>query len=128
MHLLNILRLLGSQKWRAGGQSYRFYSYVSELFQLVSYAKLKYTAESGGINLGLRKLFLPAFFELTILHLLNILDLLGSQKWRAGGQSYRFYSDVSELFQLVSYAKLKYTAESGGINLGPRKLFFPAFC
>ena len=53
--------------------------------------------------------------------------------WRPGGQSYRFYSDVSELFQLVSYAKLKYaklkyTAESGGINLGPRKLFLPAFC
>ena len=48
--------------------------------------------------------------------------------WRPGGQSYRFYSDVSELFQLVSYAKLKYTAVSGGINLGPRKLFLPAFC
>ena len=65
---------------------------------------------------------------LTILHLLNILDLLGSQNWRAGGQSYRFYSNVSELFQLVSYAELKYLAESGGINLGHRKLFLPAFC
>ena len=47
------------------------------------------------------------------MHLLNFLDLLGSQKWRTnGGQSYRFYSDVSELLQIVSYVQLKDMAES----------------
>ena len=62
------------------------------------------------------------------MHLLNIIDLLGSQKWRAGGQSYRFHSDVSKLLQLVSYAKLKDMAKSGGVILGPTKLFLPEFC
>ena len=65
---------------------------------------------------------------MTILHLLNILDLLGSQKWRTGGQSYRFYSDESELLQLVSYGQLKDMTGSGGVILGPTKLFLPVFC
>ena len=60
------------------------------------------------------------------MHLLNILDMLGSQKWRTGGQSYRFYSDVSELLQIVSYVQLKDMAESGGVILKPPKLFLPA--
>ena len=76
----------------------------------------------------LRNYFYQYFVELTILHLLNILDLLGSQKWRAGGQSYRFYFDVSELFQLVSYVQLRDTAGSGGVILGATKLFLPVFC
>ena len=42
-------------------------------------------------------------------------NLLGSQKWQAVGQSYRFYSDVSELLQLVSYVRLKDTAGSGKV-------------
>ena len=48
----------------------------------------------------LRNYFYQYFVELTILHLLNILGLLGSQELRAGCQSYRFYSDVLELFQI----------------------------
>ena len=41
---------------------------------------------------------------------------------------YRFYSDVSELFQLVSYVQLKDTAGSEGIILGAKKLFLAVFC
>ena len=65
---------------------------------------------------------------MTILHLLNILDLLASQKWRTGGQSYRFYSDELELFQLVSYVQLKDMTGSGGIIFGFTKLCLPVFC
>ena len=65
---------------------------------------------------------------MTILHLLKILDLLGSQKWRTGSQSYRFYSDESELLQLVSYVQLKDMTGFGGVILGPTKLFLPVFC
>ena len=36
--------------------------------------------------------------------------------------------DVSELLQLVSYVQLKDTAGSGGVILGPPKLFSPVFC
>ena len=79
------------------GQSYRFYSDESELLQHVSYFQLKDMDESGGVILGLRNYFYQYVVEMTILRLLNILDLLGSQKWRTGCQSYRFYSDVSEL-------------------------------
>ena len=39
---------------------------------------------------GLRNNFYRYFVELNILHPLNILDLLKPQKWRVGGQSYRF--------------------------------------
>ena len=53
--------------------------------------------------------------------------MLGSQKWRTGGQSYRFYSDVSALFQQVSYVQLKDMAESKGVILRTTKLFLPAF-
>ena len=35
---------------------------------------------------------------------------------------------IRAISAIMNYAKLKYTAESGGINLGPRKLFLPAFC
>ena len=62
------------------------------------------------------------------MHLLNTLHLLESQKWRAGGQSYEFYSDVSDLIQLVSNVQLKDTAGSGGVTIGPTKLFVPLFC
>ena len=76
----------------------------------------------------LRNYFYQYVVEMTILRLLNILDLLGSQKWRTGCQSYRFYSDVSELLQQVSYVQLKDMTESGGVILGPKKLFLPVFC
>ena len=62
------------------------------------------------------------------MHLLNILEKLGFQKLRTEGQSYRLYSDVSELFQLVSYVQLKDMVESGGVILKPTKLFLPVFC
>ena len=54
----------------------------------------------------LQNYFYQSFVEQAILHLFNILNLIGSQKWRAGGQSYRFYSDVSEFIELVSYFQL----------------------
>ena len=44
------------------------------------------------------------------------------------GQSYRFYSDESELLQHVSYFQLKDMDESGGVILGPTKLFLPVCC
>ena len=65
---------------------------------------------------------------MTVLHLLNILDLLGSQKWQTGGQSYRFYSDESELLQQVSFVQLKDMTGSGRVILGPTKLSLPVFC
>ena len=70
---------------------------------------------------------------MTILHLLNILNLLGTQKWRTGGQSYWFYSNESELLQLVSYVQLKdmnydWIWRSPFGFLGPTKLFLPVFC
>ena len=65
---------------------------------------------------------------MTILHLLNILDLLGSQKWRTGAQSYRFYSEELELLQLVSYVQLKDMTGSRRVILGAIKLFLPVFC
>ena len=43
-------------------------------------------------------------------------------------KSYRFYSEVSELLQLVSYVQLKDTAGSGGAIFGPMKLFLSVFC
>ena len=61
---------------------------VSGLLQLVSYVKFKVKAGSGGVVLGPMKYFYRYFVELTILHTLNVLDLLEPQKWRAGGQPY----------------------------------------
>ena len=43
-----------------------------------------------------------SFVQLNILHPLNVLDAIESQKLQAGGQSYKFKSDVSELLPLVS--------------------------
>ena len=184
--------LVGSQKWRAGGQSYRFYFDGSELLQLVSSVQLNDTAGSGGIILGPTKVFSPVYhrtdrsvpFEhprfawifkmaswrpvLQVLfrpiratsaselcpfegygwiwkshfrtyiiilpvfcrtdHSAPFEHLVGSQKWRAGGQSYRFYFDGSELLQLVSSVQLNDIAGSGGIILGPTKVFSPVFC
>ena len=57
-----------------------------------------------------------------------LLDLHESQKWRAGGQSYSLYSDVSELFQLVNYVQLKIKTRSGEFILGPTKYFPLVFC
>ena len=77
---------------------------------------------SGGVILRHTKLFFTVFV------MLNIPGLLGSQKWRAGGQPYKFYSDVLELLQLVCYFQLKDTAGSGGVVLRPTKLFLPIVC
>ena len=80
---------------------------ISGLFQLVSYVKFKVKAGSGGVVLGPMKYFPPVFFvELTILHTLEVLDLLESQKWRSGGQTYKFSNrnirslSASELCQI----------------------------
>ena len=62
---------------------------VSGLLQLVSYVKFKVKAGSGGLVLG-PMIFHRYFVELTILHTLEVLDLLESQKWRAGVQTYKF--------------------------------------
>ena len=86
---------------------------------------------SGGVLLAfwdLRNYSYQYFVEMTILHLSIILDLLGTQKWRTGGQSYWFYSDESELLQLVIYVQLKDMTGSGGVILGPLKLFLLLFC
>ena len=63
---------------------------VSGLRQLVSYVKFKVKAGSGGVVLGPMKYFPPLFCQLTILHTLEVLDLLEAQKWRAGVQTYKF--------------------------------------
>ena len=63
---------------------------VSGLLQLVSYVKFKVKAGSGGVVLGPINIFHRYFVELTILHNLKVLDLLESQKWRAGVQTYKF--------------------------------------
>ena len=44
------------------------------------------------------------------------------------GQSYRFYSDESELLQHESYFQLKDMDESGGVILGSTKLILPVCC
>ena len=63
---------------------------ISGLFQLVSYVKFKVKAGSGGVVLGPMKYFPPVFVELTILHTLEVLNMIESQKWRSGGQTYKF--------------------------------------
>ena len=63
---------------------------VSGLLQLVSYVKFKVKAGSGGVVLGPMKYFPAVFCRATILHTLKVLDLLESQKWRCGGQTYKF--------------------------------------
>ena len=66
---------------------------------------------------------------MTILHFLNRLDLLWSHKWRTGGPSYRFYSDESELLQLVWFVQLKNMTGSGGVIIFEfTKIILPAFC
>ena len=54
---------------------------LSGLLQLVSYVKFKVKAGSGGVVLGPMKYFHRYFVELTILHTLEVLNLLESQKW-----------------------------------------------
>ena len=79
----------------------------------MSYVQLKDTAGSGRVILGPTKLFSPAFCRPDHSAPFEHPRFAWSEKWRAKGQSYRFYSDVSELLQLVSYVQLKDTAGSG---------------
>ena len=70
---------------------------LSKVFSKRNIFNLRIRLDRQKLLLGPIKLSLHRYFvELNILHPLKIVDLLVSQKWRAGGQSYsytyRFYS------------------------------------
>ena len=95
----------------------------------MSYVQLKDTAGSGGIILGPTKLFLPVFCRADHFAPFEHPQFAWISKMaisRLFLQS--IFRRIRATSAYMSYVQLKDTAGSGGVILGPTKLFLPVFC
>ena len=128
---MNILDLLGSQRWRAG------LVILQVLFRHIratsaSHCQLCPIEGYGWIwrsHLGSTKLFLPvicrADHSAPIEHP-PFARILKMASWRPFLKV--LFRQLSATSAIVSYVQLKDTAGSGGVILGPTKLCLPVFC